>query len=286
MTMVKSYEEFVNESAILEKKTFSAAFIAKYDLNKNSVNLLKKWSFKINELDFKSFDSEYYLNEPYFNKFLTGTINDTSDTLSVMCGSLKLGIIIDARDNNNAPKFETFNQKLMFSIDRGTFAKTIGVNPDKIAGFIELLNLLFQTFQTDIYQFIGELTGVETLYVIKAGDISPATGKTQHGWSIYDSPDSFLGVSEYRNVYFGINPDAKVKTTVKNGHEIISYFQKFKIVDDQTHKIINPREEIIEIIPCTKEDFIALSKRRGAKIPIGPYEKQPGTFNFCLYSIK
>jgi len=34
MTVVKSYEEFVNESAILEKKTFSPAFIAKYDLNK------------------------------------------------------------------------------------------------------------------------------------------------------------------------------------------------------------------------------------------------------------
>ena len=171
MIVVKSYEEFVNESAILEKKTFSPAFIAKYDLNKNSVNLLKKWSFKINELEFKSFDSEYYLNEPYFNKFLAGTINDTSDTLSVMCGSLKLAITIDARDNNTL-KFETYNQTLMFSIDRGTFAKTIGINPDKIAGFIELLNLLFQTFQNDIYQFIGELTGVETLYVIKAGDIS------------------------------------------------------------------------------------------------------------------
>lgn len=273
MTVVKSYEEFVNESAILEKKTFSPAFIAKYDLNKNSVNLLKKWSFKINELQFKSFDSEYYLNEPYFNKFLTGTINDTSDTLSVMCGSLKIGIIIDARDNNNALKFETFDQKLMFSIDRGTFAKTIGINPDKIAGFIELLNLLFETFQTDIYQFIGELTGVETLYVIKAGDISPATGKTQHGWSIYDSPDSFIGVSNYRNVYFGIDPNTKLRS-------------KFKIVDDQTHKIIKDQEEIIEIIPCTYKDFVALSKRRGAKIPIGSYQKQPGSFNFNLYSIK
>jgi hypothetical protein len=271
MTVVKSYEEFVNESAILEKKTFSPAFIAKYDLNKNSVNLLKKWSFKINELEFKSFDSEYYSDEPYFIKFLDGTINAISN-LSVMCGSLRLAITIDARDNNTL-KFETYNQTLMFSIDRGTFAKTIGTNPDKIAGFIELLNLLFQTFQNDIYQFIGELTGVETLYVIKAGDISPATGKTQHGWSIYDSPDSFIGVTKHRNVYYGIDPNTKLGT-------------KFKIVDDQTHKIIANQEEIIEIVPCTYKDFVALSKRRGAKIPIGSYQKQPGTFNFCLYSIK
>jgi hypothetical protein len=161
----------------------------------------------------------------------------------------------------------------MFSIDRGTFAKTIGTNPDKIAGFIELLNLLFQTFQNDIYQFIGELTGVETLYVIKAGDISPATGKTQHGWSIYDSPDSFLGVTKYRDVYFGVPSNLKPGT-------------KFKIVDDQTHKVIETQVEIVEVVPCTYKDFVALSKRRGAKIPVGAYQKQPGTFSFRLYSIK
>jgi hypothetical protein len=55
MRTVHTFEEFLNEEKLFEKKTFSPANIKEYGVDKSSVNALKSWSYKIKDIEIKLF---------------------------------------------------------------------------------------------------------------------------------------------------------------------------------------------------------------------------------------
>jgi hypothetical protein len=165
------------------------------------------------------------------------------------------------------------NNHIDFEFDENTFLRHVKLNDDKILGFVDLLNFLFDKYSNEIYKYLSDKSGLETLYVIKAGEIAPATGKTQHGWSIYNNTkDAILGITKDQAIFYNASG-------LKVG-------DKFKIVDDQSRKIIFDEIEILELVPATYNDFIKLSNRKGAEVPAAPFKKQTGNFRFVLYSIK
>jgi hypothetical protein len=269
MKNIQSFEDFVNEGKLFEKKTFSPANIKEYDVNKNSVNALKSWSYKIKDIEIKFTDSEYFGNKPDFFDFVNGTGRSLWYT-RFKCGDLDLNVTFDRWKNSLSIKLEA-NNYINFEIDENTFLRYVKLNDDKIIGFIDLLNFLFNKYSNEIYKYLSDKSGLQTLYVIKAGDISPSTGKTQHGWSIYDKT-AVLGVTKNQAIFYNA--------------EGMKVGDKFKIVDDQSHKLIFDEIEIIELVPTTYKDFVNLSKRKGAVLPVGAFQKQTGSFKFCLYSIK
>lgn len=268
---IQSLDEFINEAQLNELKVLSPKNIKEFGFNKKSVNDLKKWSYTIKDINFKYQDFEYW-GRSTFQEFLIGKRINIWDNI-IISANEKLSFVISIRIHNGLV-FGIDPGYFNFEIDKNTFDLYIGQEEDKIKGFINLLDFLFKKFKNDIYTGTNEKLNLETLYVIKAGNISPATGKTGHGWSIYDNSreTAMLGVSNGRQCLYNA-------TGMNVG-------DKFKILDDQTHKLLFKEFEIVELVPCTYKDFVALSKRRGAKIPIGAFQKQPGDFQFELYSIK
>lgn len=272
MKHVLNFEGYLNENILLEKKVLAPATINKYGWNKNSANALKKWSYKLGEYNVTFNDFEFYGNDPEIVDWLSGT-RTSLYYLSLKFNDLVIQQVFVkgnqlALDSRNFAK----SNSLYFDIDDKTFNQYIVAEEDKMLGFINLLTFLYDKFKKEIGQLVGEKMGLATLYVIKAGKISPETGKTEHGWSIYDNPKGILGVTEGSMILYSA-------AGMKVG-------DKFKIVDDQKHTVINNQVEIVELIPATYKDFVDLSKRRGAVVPIGAFKKQPGKFSFELFSIK
>jgi hypothetical protein len=281
MKNLRTFEQFVNESfnqeKLFEKKELSPANIKAYNANKNSVAKLKNWSYKLKDIEVKFKDLEYYSDKPLFFDFLnTGNgLYNSSNTGFYMYFDIA-GLIVKSQIMCNKDKldvhFYDHNNGIDFSIKKLNFLQYIDENEDKVLGFIDLLDFLFKNFESEIYEFISGKIGLETLYVIKAGEIAPATGKTGHGWSIYDYPDGVLGATKYGMMLWNAKG--------------FNVGDKFKILDDQTHKLIANEVEIIDLVPATYKDFVEYSRRNGREIPVAPFKKQTGRGRYTLYSIK
>ena len=272
MKNIKTFEEFLSEGILLEKKTFSPANVKKYELNKRSVDALRTWKFKLDDIEATFKDSEYWGDEPDLLDFISGKREWTSNRFVVSIAGMPVGINISASDNKSSIEFDSHYVSAYIRIKKSEYLQFIEGNEDIILRFIDLLNSLFETYEKDITAFIKGKLGLETLYVIEAGKIAPSTGKTSHGWSIYDSPKAFMGFTK--------------STTVLWSAGELKVGDKFKLMDDQNHKVLYNEVEITHVINANYQDFVSYSKKRGANIPIGSFQKQPGTFQFTLYSVK
>jgi len=269
---IQTLDEWINEQELNEKKVLSPANIKEFDLNKQSVKELKNWGYKIKDLNFKYKDFYFYGREATFFEFMDNrnglydhfhiSVNDDLNAIV----KIEVGSKIDFDP-------EPFERNLLkFIVDKKTFLTKSDID-DPVLGFRNLLNFLFDKFSKDIYKLVDEKINLKTLYVIRAGKVSPSTGKTEHGWSIYDDPKHYLGVD-------------RKKASMIWAADAMKVGDKFKILDDQTHKSIFGEFEITDLVQATYKDFVAFSKKTGAKIPIRPYKKQPGDFQYVLYSIK
>jgi hypothetical protein len=224
MKDLKTFEQFVNESfnkeKLLEKKELSPANIKAHGANKNSVAKLKNWSYKLKDITAKFRDMEYYGADSDFFNFLENNFN--LNYLFLDIGDTSMRITISAKHEKLSVEYNASSNSIWFNIKQSHFFQYIGGNEDKVLGFIDLLNFLFKNFESEIYGFASGKMNQETLYVIKAGEIAPATGKTGHGWSIYDYSDGILGAT--KNGIMLLNAKG-----MKVG-------DKFKILDDQTQK--------------------------------------------------
>ena len=270
MKNLQSYDEFLNES-----KTFSPKSIKEFYLNKNSVNELKKYAYKIKDDYIKFNNAEYFGSESSLldslNNIKEGRFNTFySDYLYISYKNHVIGLNLNSDDNKNVILGTTrislpiSEAELKIFIDKS--------NGDVSKGFMLLLDEIFKKYGNEIAEHIEELTSLPILYAIKAGEISPTTGKTGHGWSIYDSPKSILAWGGDSNLLY-------LTGSLEIG-------KSYKILNDQTHKVEWPKFTVKELISCNYKDFVNFSKRTGAKIPVGSYQKQPGNFNYTLYSIK
>lgn len=280
MKNIKSFEDFVNESIepINELKTFSPANVKEYDINKSSLAALKKWSYKIDDIEIKFVDVEEYWSKgitPYFIQFLKEKVSSAGFVKFTVNGE-ETGIRI-AYNGNNKPGLHAAERPYVglmeAEINKSDFLRFIGEVEDKIGGFIKLLDYLFKTYEKEIYEFYSGLLNLKTLHVIPVGDIAPATGKTPHGWSIFDQPTSVLGI--LKNGRYAVISAAGMKIG-----------DKFKLVDDQKRKEIQKEAEIVELIPCNFDSYVKYCKSKGYEIPVGAYQKQPGSGRIYLYSIK
>jgi hypothetical protein len=255
-----------------EKKELSPTNVKTYNANKTSVNKLKSWTYKLKDIDVKFHDMEYYGDEASeFFEFINGK-STRIYYLRINIGGTIVTTPISTHHDKLACKVDPESDYIYFDIKRTNYNQFIGKNADTVLGFIDLLDFLFKNFENEIYKFASSKRNLETLYVIKAGEIAPTTGKTGHGWSIYDFPNGVLGATKYGMMLW----DAK---GMKVG-------DKFKLLDDQTHKLISNEVEIVDLIPAKYADFVQYSRKRGADIPVAAYKKQPGKFRFTLYSIK
>ena len=283
MKNINTFKEFVNESklqAINELKTFSPANIKQYDLNKSSIAALKKWSYKIDDIEIKFVDVDEYWNKTVTATFIQFLKGDRAfsgwNKFTVNGQPFGIEIIYDA----SIPGYKnTFyeadrpyagNQK--FGIKQSEFMMYIGEVEDKITGFIKLLDHIFKANEKDVYEIYSSKLNLHTLHVIPVGDIAPATGKTPHGWSIYDQPSSVLGILAGGGAVINA-------AGMKVG-------DKFKMVDDQKRKEIRKEAEIIDLVPCNYDSYVKYCKQRGYEIPVGAFQKQTGSQRIYLYSIK
>lgn len=271
MKNLRTYEEFVNEQALFEKKELSPANIKLYNANKNSVKLLKNWSYKIKDIEAKFNDMEYWGSTSNFFEFIDGKLNTIRYMIKI--NDIIFNVDISLNDNKLDFDFHPPSNKMHFEIKKLNFLQYVDENEDKVLGFIDLLNFLFKNFKSEIYEMISNKLSLETLYVIKAGEIAPATGKTGHGWSIYDYPDGVLGVIKGSGMMLWQANGMKVG-------------DKFKLLDDQTHKIVSNEVEILDLIPANYKDFVAYSRKMGREVPVAPFKKQTGRGRFTIYSIK
>ncbi|MCK9574522.1 MAG: hypothetical protein WC979_01310 [Candidatus Pacearchaeota archaeon] len=269
---IPNFDEFLFES-INEKKDLSPANIKQYNANANSVKALKSWSYKIKDANFTFKDMEYWGDVSRFFTFIENTNTNNAELVLNVNGSHDARVTISTYDNKFDMSASVNMNTLYFNIKKSQQLQYCIEADDKVAGFIELLNFLFKTYEEQISKFVKDKEGLQTLYVIKAGEIAPATGKTGHGWSIYDYPNGVLGATNGGSMMLWSAEGFKVG-------------DKFKIVDDQTHKLITNEVEIVALIPATYKDFVAYSSRRGAEVPVRAFQKQTGRFRFTLYSIK
>jgi len=282
MKHIHTFEQFVNESfeAINELKTFSPANIKEYDLNKNSIAALKKWSYKIKDIDIKFIEPEDYWNKNYpatFIQFLKGerafsgwnqfTVNGQPFGIEIISDPSIPGY---KNGFYEADRPYVGNQK--FGIKQSEFLSFVGEAEDKVAGFIKLLDHIFKANEKEVYEIYNSKINLKTLYVIPVGDIAPATGKTPHGWSIYDQPSSVLGI-------LGGGGAVINAAGMKIG-------DKVKLVDDQKRKEIRKEATIIDLVPCNYGDYTKYCKQTGKEVPVGAYQKQTGNGRIYLYSIK
>lgn len=280
MKNIKSFEDFVNESIepINELKTFSPANVKEYDINKSSLAALKKWSYKIDDIEIKFVDVEEYWSKgitPYFIQFLKEKVASAGFTKFTVNGE-ETAIRI-AYNGNNKPGVHAAERPYVgfmeAEINKSDFLKFIGEVDDKIAGFIKLLDHLFKTYEKEIREFYSGLLNLNTLHVIPVGDIAPTTGKTPHGWSIFDQPTSVLGI--LKNGRYAVISAADMKIG-----------DKFKLVDDQKRKEIQKEVEIVDLIPCNYDAYNKYCKSKGYEVPVGAFQKQTGEGRIYLYSIK
>jgi hypothetical protein len=272
MKNIKTFEEFLSEGILLEKKTFSPANVKKYELNKRSVDALRTWKFKLDDIEATFKDSEYFGDEPDLFDFISGKRDAMYGRFEINIAGIPISLKISSIKNQSNIEFDSHYLSMYVNIKKSDLTRYVEGNPDSILGFIDLLNYVFDEYSKDITDFVKSKMGLETLYVIEAGKIAPASGKTSHGWSIYDQPNNFLGFTK--------------STTVLWSAGELKVGDKFKLVDDQNHKVLYNEVEITDVIKANYKDFVAYSKKRGANIPIGSFQKQPGTFQFTLYSIK
>jgi len=270
MKHLQSFNEFLNEASV-----FSPKNIKEYKFDKNSIKEIKNWSYNINDLTLKYKNFENYVDDlSYFMEFLEGKSDRNSIYHRITINNVDFIIQLNVNNSTTFDDEQVAKYKyLSFTVDKNTMSTYILNANDKLKGYNDLVNFLVSKFEQRIYDAASELLGIKVLYVIKAGDISPATGKTGHGWSIFDSPNC--------NLYYD-----KKTNNVLYGQLDIKIGDKFKILDDQSHKELYHIFTISEIVPCNYKSFVAFSAKHGAKIPIGSYQKQPGSFNFVLLSIK
>lgn len=280
MKHLQSFEDFINESkveAVNELKTFSPANIKQYELNKSSIADLKKWSYKIKDLEIKFVEPYDYWNKnvtPDFIEFLKGNSKFTRYSSFTVNGQL-FGIDI-AYDDRTKPGFSASEAPYVgsqeFGIKQSEYLMFVGEAEDKIAGFIKLLDHIFKANEKAVYELYNAQLNLNTLFVIPVGEIAPTTGKTPHGWSIYEQPSSVLGI-------------------LKSGGAVINagsmkVGDKFKLVDDQKRKEIRKEAEIVALVPCNYDEYVKYCKNNGLDIPVGSFQKQTGRGRIYLYSIK
>jgi hypothetical protein len=271
MKNLRTFEEFINEELILEKKELSPANVKAYNANKNSVNALKKWTYKLKDIEAKFQDMEYFGQDSEFFEFINGK-KQTVYYLTLNIGGIAIRTTISYSDNELKFEQNPANNRIYLEFKQLHFLQYVDENEDKVLGFIDLLNFLFKNFENEIYEFISAKISLQTLYVIDAGKIAPGTGKTGHGWSIYDYPNGVLGATKYGLMLW----DAK-------GFKV---GDKFKVLDDQTHKLVSNEVEIVDLIPATYKDFVNYCRQKGYEVPVAPFKKQTGSGRFTLYSIK
>lgn len=270
---MKIFESF-KDNTLNEAKVLSPKNVKEFDWNKRSVKDLKNWSFKIKDLNIEFKKFEFWGDKPRFNEFLNNSRENISDYLYVIINNdFEHQVEIEISDKLNFSLEGTY-KKMLFLIDEKTYYNFL-LEDDKILGFTRLLDFLFNKFSKEIYDSISEVIQTPKLYVIPAGNISPVTGKTGHGWSIYDNKNGVLFYSGRRDLLYSASGAGN--TTIGD---------KFKVLDDQSHKVLHNEFEVKEIIKTNYDDFVKFSKKEGAKIPVGAYKKQPGSFSFRLLSIK
>lgn len=275
---MRSFDEFINEEMLFENKVLSPKNVKKYNLDKSSVKKLKSWKYKIKDVEFNFGNIEFYSGgadwKPEILEYLDGESERSGSDFTITTNQ---GIDFDiVFKNSRSLKINDKNwnyRRILFELDKRTFGTYIDFEDDKILGLNNLLDFLFKKFAKELYQLVQDATNLETLYVIKAGKISPKTGNTDHGWSIYDTPDGMLGV---------VNDGRSMLWNAK-GYKV---GDKFRILDDQTHQVEWHEGTITDLVPSTYKDFVAYSRKRGAKVPVAPFKKQTGKFQFTLYSLK
>lgn len=282
MKNLKTFEEFINESIepINEYKTFSPANIKEYGINKSSLDKLKKWSFKINDLDIKFVEIEDYYNKNFIPAIFV--FLDIRQDRYNMYPDRSGYIIISVNGENFRIQIEKKPSKLGFyeeydlirlGIKETEFAKYILAEEDKIEGLINLLTDMFKTYAKEFEELISTKIGLPSLHVIRVGEVAPATGKTPHGWSIYDQPTSVIGMFGNSGGFYA------AANTFKVG-------DKFKVFDDQNGKLLWKEVTIKEIVPCNYDSFVRYSRSVGAKIPVKAFQKQTGKFGIDIWSVK
>jgi hypothetical protein len=272
MKNIQTFEEFLNEGTLLEKKTFSPANVKEYGLNKKSVDALKSWKFKIDDMVASFQDSEYWGNKPDLFFFMNGQMEWMLSGFVVNIAGIPIGLKMDASENTSKIEFDAYYTRMDIDFKKSEYLQHIEGNEDSVLAFIDLLNYAFTKYEKEISAFVKGKLSLETLYVIDAGKISPSSGKNGHGWSIYDHPKAFMGFTKSSDVIWS-SGELKVG-------------DKFKIVNDQNHKVISDEVVITDVINANYRDFVAISKKRGANIPVGSFQKQPGRFQFTLLSVK
>jgi hypothetical protein len=281
MKNLLTFNEFLNESrieSINELKTFSPANVKQYNLNKSSVSNLNKWSYKLEGIEVKFLQPEDYWNKDYtpqFIGFLEGSERSTAYSAFTINGeSTSINIYYGSSDKPGFYASDSpYKGKFHFIIKQSEFLMFIAEVEDKIDGFVKLLDHLFKTYESDIQEKFNERLNLKTLHVIPVGEIAPGTGKTPHGWSIYDQPSSILGIAKgTRSAFISAN-------SMKIG-------DKFKVMDDQKRKEIFKEIEIIDLVPCNWDSYIKYCKSKGYEVPVGAFQKQLGRGRLYLYSIK
>ena len=260
---------------INEKKVFSPKTIKDLGWDKNSVKKFKSWTHTIKDLTFKFSDFEHWADgNPSFHYFLIGEYSGVYGDLMFNINDSDSKVSVEIHTGQKT-EISITDFSIDFTIDDKTFAKFIGAEDDKISGFSNMLTFLFTKFSADIYANISKKMSNKTLYVIPAGTISPATGKTGHGWSIYDNPNGVLFFNGHGHALYSASGQGDIK--VGDG---------LKVLDDQKRKEIFKNFEVKHIVPTTYNDFVAYSRKMGANIPVGAYKKQTGKYKFSIYSIK
>ena len=148
----------------------------------------------------------------------------------------------------------------------------IGEEEDKIGGFVKLLDFLFKKYENEVIEFFADKLNIPILYVIPVGEIAPTTGKTPHGWSIYDNPSGVLGILKTGGAVINA-------TGMKVG-------DKFKLMDDQKRKEIRREVEIVDLVPCNYDSYVKYCRSKGLDVPVRAFQKQTGSGKIYLYSIK
>jgi len=272
MKQLLSFDEFLNEGKVLSPKN-----IKEYNFNKNSVKDLKNWTYKIKDLSFKFKDFEYYGETPSFERFMQNpkdrlydyfrlTVNDLNDL------NVRLNI---CTIKENIVDVYSGSITINLTTDVNTIKQyNLKYSENSVKAILELINYLFEKYETEIYKELNKIINISELYVINAGEISPSTGKTAHGWSIYDNPKGVLLYGDDRSLLY------------TSGVGNIKIGDSFKVLNDQTHKVLYNVFTVKDIIECNYNAYVNFCKRQGAKIPIRSFAKQPGSYNFTLLSIK
>lgn len=269
MKNIQTFTEFLNEASMLSPK-----IIKHFDLNKNSVNNLRKYSFKIKDDYLKITGGNFWGDEyPHVIRALwniktTRTNNNKQwwslDTFDISYGDWNGRLCI----NNAISNIKIDGKSIYIPISEIEIGKLIDkADGDIVEALINFFDTSFEKYNDELEAHLLEMIGLKVLHVIKLGEISSATGKTRHGWSIYDDGNAKLGWDGRRSLLYG------------GGLEVD---KSYRVVDDQKHSIVySDKFTVKEIIDCNYDDYVAFSKRTGAKVP-----NQTGGFEYTVYSIK